>query len=102
MNTWRCGLDWLGSAIGWEFCWIGGDPGEQQFVVGKIIDHGLPLIVHGWLGHLEDFFSMDEINMIENISCDGIHVGRLESSLDCDVAYQILEGFPRVIFNPGG
>ena len=50
LKTWRCGLDWLGSEIGWEFWWIGGKPSEQQFVVGQIADHGLLLICHGWRG----------------------------------------------------
>ena len=38
--------------ISWEFWWIGGEPTEQQFVVGKIIDHGLPMTHHRSLGHL--------------------------------------------------
>lgn len=49
LKTWICGLDWLGSKIGWEFWWIGSDPGEQQFVVANIDDHGLPMTFHGWL-----------------------------------------------------
>jgi len=48
---------------------------------------------HGWLGQLKAFFGMDEINMIEMASCDGIHIGRLESSLDCNVAYLRVEVF---------
>ena len=57
---------------------------------------------HGWLGQLEGFFGMDKINMIEMTSCDGLQVGRLESSLDCDVAYLRLEGFARVLIDPRG
>jgi len=56
---------------------------------------------HVWLGKIKDFLGMDEINMIEMDSCVGLHIGRLESSLDHDVAYLILEGFSRVVFDPG-
>lgn len=29
LRTWRCGLDWIGGEIGWEFWWIVGEHGEQ-------------------------------------------------------------------------
>jgi len=29
LKTWRCGLDWLGGEISWEFWWIGGEPSEK-------------------------------------------------------------------------
>ena len=93
LKTWRCGLDWLGGEISWEFWWIGGEPSEKQFIVGKIIDHGLLLTFHGWLGQLEDFFGMDDISMIEIDSCDGLYIRKLKSSSDLDVAYSRLEGF---------
>jgi len=76
LKTWRFGLDWLGSKIGWEFWWIGGEPGGQQFVVGKVVDHGLPLTCHILLGQIEDCFGMEGIDMIEIYSCDGQHVGK--------------------------
>ena len=60
------------------------------------------LICHGWLGQPKDLFGMDEINMIEMDSCDGLQIGRLESSSYCDVAYPRLEGFSCVVFDPGG
>jgi len=41
LKAWICGLNWLGSEIGWVFWWIGGTSGEQQFVVGQIVDHQL-------------------------------------------------------------
>lgn len=93
LKTWICGLDWIGNEIGWQFWWIGGEPGEQQFVVGQILDHGLPLISHGWLGQLEGFFGMEEMKLIEMASSDGLDIGRLESSSDRDVAYLRLVGF---------
>ena len=46
LKTWRCGLNWLGGEIGWEFWWIGGEPSEKQFFVGKTTDHGLPMTRH--------------------------------------------------------
>ena len=52
LKTWRCGLNWLGGEIGWEFWWIGGEPSEQQFVVEQIIKHGLPMRCHRSLGQL--------------------------------------------------
>ena len=57
---------------------------------------------HGWLGKIEGFFGMDKIKLIEMGSCDGLDIGKLESSLDHGVAYPILEGFSRVIFDPEG
>lgn len=48
---------------------------------------------HGWLGQLKGEFGMDEIRLIEMDSCDGIQVGRLESSSDRDVSYPIFVGF---------
>ena len=59
--------------------------------MGQIVDHGLSLICHGRLGQLEGFFSLDEIRLIELASFDVLHIGRLESSLDRDVAYPRLE-----------
>ena len=102
LDTCRCGLDWIGSEIGCELWWIGGEPGEQQFVVGHIVDHGLPLMCHGWLGQLKVLFGMDEIRLIEMASCDGLDIGRLESSSDHGVAHSRLVGFSRVVFDPGG
>ena len=102
LKTQTFGLDWLGSEIGWEFWLIGGEPGEQQFVVGQVSDHGLPLIFDVWLGQLEGFFGMDEIWLIEMDSPDGQDIGRLESSSDRGVAYLRLVGFARVVFDPGG
>lgn len=52
LKTWRCGLGWLGGKIGWEFWWIGSELGQQQFVVGQITDHGLPMACHRSLGQL--------------------------------------------------
>ena len=71
----------------------GGELGEQQFVVGQVVDRGLPLTCHGWLGQLEGFFGLDKIRLIKMALCDGLQIGRLESSLDHDVAYPRLEGF---------
>ena len=34
LKTWRCGLDRLHDEMGWEFWWIGGEPGALQYVVG--------------------------------------------------------------------
>ena len=45
---------------------------------------------------------MDEMRLIEMDSCDGLDIGRLESSSDCDVAYSRLEGFERVLFDLEG
>lgn len=71
LKTWRCGLYYLGNGIEWEFSWIGSQPGEQQFVVWHVADHGLPLNCHGSLGQLEDCFSIYEIGMEKIASCDG-------------------------------
>ena len=94
-RSWSIGF----GEIGWEFWWIGGEPSEQQFFVGKIVDHGLPLTCHGWLGQLADCFGWDEIRLIEMASCDGLDIGRLESSSDRDVAYRTLVGIARVVFD---
>ena len=102
LKTWTFGLDWLGSEIGWEFWLIGGEPGEQQFVVGQVADHGLPLIFDVWLGQLKDCFGMDEIGVIKIASCDRLQIGRLVSSLDRDVAYPRLEESERIMFGAGG
>lgn len=102
LNTWRCGLEWLGNEIGWEFWWIGGEPGEKQFVVGKVIEHGLPMNFYGLLEQLEDCIGIEKICMIKIASCDGKHVGRLVSSLDCDVAHMILQVCACVVFDTGG
>ena len=88
--------------MGWEFWWIGGEPGEQQFVVGQIVNRGLLLICHGQLGQLEGFFGMDEIRLIEMASCDGLQIDMLESSLDRGVANPRLVGFACGVFDPGG
>ena len=45
---------------------------------------------------------MDEMRLIEMDSCDGLDIGRLESSLDRDVAYPRLDGFARVVFDLEG
>ena len=45
---------------------------------------------------------VDEIRLIKMASCDGLQVGKLESSSDRDVAYLRLEGFARVVFDLGG
>lgn len=87
LKTWKCGLDRLHGEMGEEFWWIGGKPGEQQFVVVQFIDHGLSLMCHGWLGQRKGFFSMNEIKLIEMASCDGQQVGKLKSSSDRGVAY---------------
>lgn len=42
---------------------------------------------------------MDDINMTNIASCDGLEISRIESSLDNDVTYLRLDGFTRVIFN---
>ena len=60
------------------------------------------MIFHGSLGELKDYFGMDDIGMINIASCDGLQIGSLVSSLDCDVAYPRLEGCARVVFDPGG
>lgn len=60
------------------------------------------MIFHGWLGQIDDLFDMDEIRMIEIASCDGLQIGRLESSSDRDVAYRILKGYAQVVFDPRG
>lgn len=51
------------------------------------------MIFHGSLGQLEDFFSMDEIDLIKIGLCDGLQIGRLAYSLDHDATYPRLEGF---------
>lgn len=102
LQTRICGLDWLDNEISWEFQLIGGEPDEQQFVVGNIVDHGHSLIYNGWLGQLKGFFVLYEIRLIEMASCDGLYIGKLQSSLDHDVAYPRLEGFAQVVFDPGG
>ena len=58
-----------------------------------ITNYGLPLIFHRWLGHLEGFFGLDEIRLIEMDSCDGLDIGRLEYSSGRDVAYPRLVRF---------
>ena len=60
------------------------------------------MIFHGWLGKIEGFFAMDEVKLIEMASCDGVHIGRLESSSECDVAYLRLVDFAQVVFDLGG
>ena len=102
LRVWRCGLDTLHSDMVWEFWWISDEPGALQYVVWRFVDRGILMSCHGWLGQLEDFFSMVEINMIEIASCDGLHVGMLESSLDRDVAYLRSHGFARMVFDLGG
>lgn len=52
---------------------------------------------HRWLGQLEEFFGM-----IKMALCDGLQIGKLESSSDRDVPYPRLDGFAQVIFYPGG
>jgi len=54
------------------------------------------------LGKIEGFFAMDEVKLIEMASCDGVHIGRLESSSECDVAYLRLVDFAQVVFDLGG
>ena len=56
---------------------------------------------HGWLAQLKGFFGVDEIKLIEMSSCDGLDISRLEYSSDHDVAYPRLEGFARLVFDPG-
>lgn len=68
----------------------------------QIVGRELMLACHEWLGQLEGFFGMDEIRLIEMASCDGMDIGKLESSLDCDVAYPRLVGFARFVFHQGG
>lgn len=96
----RFGLDSLGNGFGCEFSWIVGQLGEKQFVVGKSVDHGLLLIFHGWLGQLEGFFG--QVRLIERASCDGLNIGKLESSLDPDVAYLRVEAFVCIVFDTRG
>ena len=93
LKTRRCDLDWLGIEIGGEFWWIGGELGEQQFVIRNVFYHGIPLNFHGWLGQLKDLFGMDDIKLIEMASCDRLQVGRLKSSSDHGVACLIVVGF---------
>ena len=93
LKTWRRDIDRLHGEMGWEFWWIGGEPGILQYVVWQFVDHGRPLSCHGWLGQLEDFFGLDEIRLIEMASCDGLHIDRQEASSDRSVAYPRLEGF---------
>lgn len=56
----------------------------------------------GSLGQLENCFGMDKIGFIEISSCDGLQIGGPVYSLDHDIAYPRLEGFVRVVFDPGG
>jgi len=48
---------------------------------------------HGWMGQLDGFFGLDKIRLTKMASCDGLDIGRLEYSSDCDVAYSRWEGF---------
>jgi hypothetical protein len=46
-----CGLLQLGGVAGWEFWWIGGELGSQQYVVWQVSNpvDGLPVACHGEL-----------------------------------------------------
>jgi len=35
-----------------------------------VVDHELPMTFHGFLGKFEDLFDMDDIGLIEIVSCD--------------------------------
>lgn len=56
---------------------------------------------HGSLGQLEDCFSIYEIGMDKIASRDRQDGGKLVSLSDCDVAYLVLEGCARVVFDLG-
>lgn len=101
LKKWRCGLNRLHD-LGWEFWWIGGEPSAFQYVVWQLLDRGLHMSCHGWLGQLEGFFHMDEIKLIKMASCDGLDIGILKYSSDHDIAYLRLELFSQLVFDPGG
>jgi len=72
--------------MGWEFLWIGGEPGALQHVVWQSVDHGHPMSCHRRLGQLESFFGREEIRLIDMASFNRLQVGRLDYSSDRDVS----------------
>lgn len=64
-RTWRCGLDLFGDEIVWEFWWIGGELGAQQYIVRQVVDDGLPLTCQSMLSQRRclgrECFGMDEV-----------------------------------------
>jgi hypothetical protein len=93
-----CGLLQLGGVAGWEFWWIGGEPGSQQYVVWQISNpvDGLPVTCHGELRWVQlGCFGMDEM-----ASCV-CQVDEIESSLGWRVAH--CRGMTMYeVFDPGG
>jgi hypothetical protein len=64
VQTRSCGLLQLGGVAGWEFWWIGGELGSQQYVVWRVANSvdGLPVACHSELRWVQlGCFGTDEI-----------------------------------------
>jgi hypothetical protein len=91
VQTRSCGLLQLGGVAGWEFWWIGGELGSQQYVVWRVANSvdGLPVACHSELRWVQlGCFGTDEIasyvwqfDEIESSSGGELHIVKVRQCM---------------------